>query len=496
MSIMKKSLSVFLALIILAASAPLAFAEVSPDPSGLPEVRITLSEGLTLETINNGSKETKYPGNTVTLIAADGTEDTAEDVELKGRGNYTWSNPLMLKKPYQIKFPSKKNVFGMGKAKKWILLANQCDGTLMRNKLAFDLAEALGMPYTPKSMWVDVFVDSEYIGNYLLCEKNEIGRTRVDLKDNKGILCEMDRSVDPTKPYFRTAIDSTIVTLSDSVADDLENENSVTAAAFESVRQKLNLMEALLYDDNASWDQIAALIDVDSFINYYYIQELTEDPDGCRASFYLYVDGDDDVIHLGPVWDYDSAMGAYTHESFGGNTQVDYSINIQDYMGKSSVNWFRRLFMHSEFCALAADAYETRVKPVFDTIPTLIAGYLADEAFMTSVAKNYQRWDNVLGNPSKFGGNGHDYAPTYEEEVMYLSQWLAERKTYLDGRRISADEFKPPSQPEEPSTDPEPDPEPQPVGCHWCGKTHSNSFLQMIVGFFHTVFAKVFGNRY
>ena len=448
----KKVFSLLLAVLILAVSAPVVFAEDAQfSASGLPEVRITLTDGLTLDQINSGSKETKYKGNTVTLVSADGTEDTFLDVEVKGRGNYTWVVSSMIKKPYQIKFSSKENVFGMGKAKKWVLLANYADATLMRNKLVFDLAKAIGMPYTPESLWVDVFVNDEYIGNYLLCGKNEIGEARVNLEDENGVLCEIDRSIDPTTLCFTTAIDATIVTLSDSVADDLDTENSVSAAAFQNVCEKLNRLEALLYSDNAEWDEIADMIDVDSFINYYYIEELTEDPDGCRSSFYLYVDGEEDVIHLGPVWDYDSAMGAYAVEKLGGNTQVDYSINIQKYMGKSSVDWFHRLFMHEEFKNLALEAYKNRIKPVFDSIPARISAYLEDEAFNASVENNFQRWDGVLGKESfLYGGYGHPYGETYAEEVSYLSQWLAERTAYLNSKIVTEDD-----DPEQGQTDPD-----------------------------------------
>ena len=366
----RQVLTILLALVMMGAALPVAAAEGTPSyVSGLPEIHITLADGLSLNTVNAGSKETKYPGNAVILRAEDGTQTAYEDVELKGRGNFTWNQPQMLKKPYQLKFSSKVNLFGMGKAKKWVLLANQTDGTLMRNKLVFDLAAALQMPFTPQSKWADVYVDGDYIGNYLVCEKNEIGAERVNLKDASGVLCEVNgNSGTLDEHWFQTEIDKTVIVLSDSVTDDFGQENSLAEAAFSDVRAKLNRMEALLYDNNATWKQISALIDVDSFINYYYMQELTEDPDGCRSSFYLYTDGADDVLHLGPVWDYDSAMGAYWAENLGGNPQVDYTLNIRDYMGQTSVNWFRLLFCHPEFADLAAEAYETRIKSVFASI--------------------------------------------------------------------------------------------------------------------------------
>lgn len=449
---MKRLLSLILVFALLsAASLPalavsdkiggVAAGAAPAEASGLPEVRIRLADGLSLSTVNSGSKDTKYPGNTVTLISADGKSSEYTNVELKGRGNYTWSQPRMDKKPYQIKFDSKTKVFGMDKAKKWILLANHADGTLMRNKLAFDLAKAIGMPYTPESVWIDLYVNDEYIGNYLICEKNEVGSNRVPLEDEYGVLCEIDGNYGTSEDvYAKTSYEKTVVVLSDSVADDVGEEGSVSEAAFKVFCDKLSRFEALLYDKNATWDQIEALIDVESFIKYYFIQELTEDPDGCRSSFYLWSDGKDDVIHLGPVWDYDSAMGAYAATNLGGDPNVDYSLNIEKYMGSSSVGWFRQLFGFSEFDELAVSTYNSVISPVFNTIPTMIDSYLSDE-FLNSVKMNFAKWDGILGHDSVFGSSGHKYAPTYEGEVEYLRSWLSQRVSYLDSRYASSPEI-------------------------------------------------------
>lgn len=406
--------------------------------SGLPELRIQLAEGLTLAGINAGSKDTKYPGNTVTLVNADGSSFEYFDVELKGRGNYTWNAARMDKKPYQIKFDSKTKVFGMDKAKKWVLLANHGDCTLMRNKLAFDLAKAMDMPYTPDSVWADVFVNDEYIGNYLVCEKNEVGSNRVPLKDDYGVLCEIDGNYGIFEDvYYKTSTENTVVVLSESVADDVGEPNSVSEAAFKIFCDKLDKFETLLYNDNTTWAQIEALIDVESFIKYYFIQELTEDSDGCRSSFYLWSDGKDDVIHLGPVWDYDISMGAFDVEIRGGNAKVDYTLNIESYMGSSSVGWFRNLFKYCEFDKLAVDMYNSEIKPVFAQIPAMIDGYLTDgddpSAFAVSAGMNFERW-NILGTSSVFGENGHNYSTTYAGEVNYLKNWLVQRVNYLDSR--------------------------------------------------------------
>ena len=103
----------------------------------------------------------------MTLEDPTGTHSITAPVagEIKGRGNYTWGLP---KKPYQIKFADNTSVLGMAPSKTWVLLANAADASLVRNKVAFELADKIGLAYSPESRWVDLRVDGKYRGNYLM----------------------------------------------------------------------------------------------------------------------------------------------------------------------------------------------------------------------------------------------------------------------------------------------------------------------------------------
>src|SRR5699024_4806536 len=101
--------------------------------------------------------------------------------------------------------------------------------------------------------------------------------------------------------------------LKESVADDVDEENSKALQYLNDFKTYIDEFETLLYSKDKDWDKISKMIDVESFIKYYFIQEFSENPDGCRSSVYMYKDGKDDVIHMGPVWDYDSALANYTH---------------------------------------------------------------------------------------------------------------------------------------------------------------------------------------
>ena len=397
---------------------------------GLPILNITLN-GTTLSQINSRSKEIKYEGNTVELTNAQEDKYNFIDtnVQIKGRGNFTWRS--LDKKGYQLKFSSKTNVLGMGKAKKWILIANHADLSLMRNKLVFDLADEMGLNYTSKAKYIDLYVDGEYQGNYIICEKVEIGTNRVELKDEKGILVELDNiNYDAEDTHFRTDISKTILVLHDSVADDEDEENSVSKQAMNEFKTYVNNFEQVLYSDNKDYEEISNYIDIDSFIKCYFIQELTEDPDGGRSSFFMYKDGDEDVIHCGPVWDFDIALGNYEVTAFGGNTEGDYAINIKKYR-ESSNDWFAQLFKVQEIRERMLEIYQDEIKPVFETTNDKISAYQVE--INDSAIHNFQKW-NILGKTSVLGRDAHETKGSHLEEVEYLNRWVQKRVDYLNRR--------------------------------------------------------------
>ena len=105
----------------------------------------------------------------------------SEPGTIRERGNYSRNFP---KKPYRIKFDSKQHVLDApAKAKKWTLINNYGDKTLMRNMLAFEISRQLGMPYTPYSKAVDVLLNGEYKGCYQLCDQVEVNKKRVAIDE-------------------------------------------------------------------------------------------------------------------------------------------------------------------------------------------------------------------------------------------------------------------------------------------------------------------------
>ena len=146
---------------------------------------IYLTSGVEGTLISTLGKQDRYIACTVGMKDAQGTPliEGVLDASIKVRGNTTSKAD---KKPYTIKFATKQNLLGMGKAKKYCLIANAYDPTLMRNYIALKLAKELGLEYTSECEFVDLYLDGEYWGNYLLVEPVEEGSNRVDIDVTKG----------------------------------------------------------------------------------------------------------------------------------------------------------------------------------------------------------------------------------------------------------------------------------------------------------------------
>ena len=261
----------------------------------LPVMRLTLN-GVTFEEIASGAKNIKYPGNSLKLYD-DGSVQEFTEVELKGRGNSTWD---MAKKPLQIKLEDKADLFGLNKARKWVLIANLFDFSKLRNDVAANVANMLDIGQAQKGQYLELYIDDEYQGLYYLTHKPEIDKNVVDLRNSMGVLVEVD-NLHGLGTGCYTAEDSTCIIAKDLVSEDLEAE------AMGDFMTNFNLLIQAARDKD--FTMVESLIDVKSFAEYYLLSEFTVNPDAYISSWFMYKDGVGDKIHAGPGWDFDYALG-------------------------------------------------------------------------------------------------------------------------------------------------------------------------------------------
>ncbi len=368
-----------------------------------------------------------------------GAEDSkhnlsTSNIELKTRGNTTWG---VIKWAYQIKFDSKVDLFDMGKAKKYILLANYYDGTFVRNKVMFDLGKEIGIPYVVESVFVNLYINGQYRGVYQLCEKVELGSSRIDIDSDYGVLLEMDainRQAELDKEiYFQSSTTGKPFVYKEYNTDFEDPAEAAKTAEVRSFTENfINTLEAELYSPDADWETIESMIDVDSFIRYYFITELSMEVDATYSSTFFYIDGPGDVLHCGPLWDYDRIMGWDT--SYDQTTNADYLKNITDATDQYRVEWFKMLFRHPEFVERVNEMYEETVRDAFATEKVIDMFQDYQALLMPSLIKNYDKYGIVFHNRSYtveelMSGTSREKLDFTTNE---LYKWLTARNQYLE----------------------------------------------------------------
>ncbi len=271
---------------------------------------------------------------TASIVDRNGEYENVDVKKIKGRGNTTWNNSA--KKPFNINFDSTVTVGTMQSTKQYSLLANFQDPALARNRILYDLGDAVGLRYSCDSRFVDFYVDGVYKGQYLMCQKIEAGKknliTGVDddgyltddnqLKEDFSFLIEL-----PFEEDFFVRTDSGINAIIKS--PDVEGNDYLYADEVKAyVKEKFDAMHNAL-TSNAS--NLNDYIDVDSIAICYLIQELGKNWD--THSWYMVYEPDENgnyKFFASPVWDFDNSIGNATGvkndlDKFGVKDYTQYS---------------------------------------------------------------------------------------------------------------------------------------------------------------------------
>ena len=347
--------------------------------------------------------------------------------EIKMRGNATANNK---KPPFQIKLSQKHDLFGMGAAKTWILLANYTDQSLIRNSVMYKIGEILGIK-TCENRSVDLYVNGEYYGVYLLSEKVQIHTERVDIydleKENEllnpnnqgftrrktsgtlidetiiteyqyvrnmvnpsdisgGYLVELDNNYyDGEKCYFKTANGNAYVIKSPELASQEQ---------VEYIARVFAEMEEAIYSPtgkNSKGIHFSQYIDVESLAFGYILQEYGRNWDSGSSSLYFYKDRDVDgkytKIVKGPLWDCDNTLGNMVKLRSG-----DPGNNPETYWSRGSQLW-KGLVQHDYFNYVVSKTF-ARIYPELIKL-TEDGGFISQlvDDIGTSIVMDIERWD-------------------------------------------------------------------------------------------------------
>jgi spore coat protein CotH len=266
---------------------------VNPDTlnTGLPIIKINTQNNRPIR-----SKENYLNAGIEVIDPANPDNNFSAGVEIRGRGNTTWKN---VKKPYRLKFSENQAMFGLTKAKSWVLLANYQDPTLMMNTITFELGRCFGFPHTNHAVHVDLILNGAYEGSYVLTEQIQTGKGRVDIDKDEGFFIELSTDYDD-EPKFRTTILNMPVMIKSP--EDLSD-----ASGYDFVRDSINTLEAALFNDGFPENGYRDLMDMDVLADFILIIEIVKNVDIQHPkSVYMYKDAETgSKIKMGPLWDFD-----------------------------------------------------------------------------------------------------------------------------------------------------------------------------------------------
>ena len=422
---------------------------------------------------------------TGTMVLSDVSKQVLYEggLEIKLRGN---STRYLNKRPYKIKLETKSDLFAMGENKHWVLLANDIDHTLIRNKITLDFASAIGMKFASESQLVSLFLNGNYQGVYQLCEHIRVDEERVDIYDwedyflaeewseeldmkqeefeeaantpqTGGFLLEADfyalRESKLAKVvtnfhqpfYFNTpeeiSEDSELVTYTKNYIQSFEyalhsedyiyNSDDKHYSAFGiQYDGKENgwfgsVSEVEYTDPTFDGYHYSQLFELDSLVQNFMVCELTMNWDSMKNSTFLYKDIEGPA-YMGPVWDYDWAYGNINMYRIDTYITDDWHTTNNYFTREQfyqSVQWNRYLIKDPYFLMKAYEKYKSiRRNELKDLLDSL--DYY-QEFLKFDGALNDKRWN--------YGGrNGEKYAKATDS----LQNFITERVAWLDAQFV------------------------------------------------------------
>ena len=349
-----------------------------------------------------------------------GTAAVIGGLQIRGRGNSTWG---YAEEAISTQAHRQAELLGMPSSRDWVLLANYSDKTLLRNAQALDLGAKLGMAWTPRFAFVELHLNGQYQGAYLLTENIKVAKDRVNIDELKA----GDVAADKISGGYLLEVDfrqegHTMFTAIEQLPIVFQDPEEPVPAQEEYIKGYIDEFEAVLQSSDFAnpVTGYAAYIDVDSFVRWYLVNEIFRNLDAQMWSSCWMYKPRGGKLHMGPLWDFDIAAG-----------NIDYGFAYQTAgWWIRDAPWISRLFEDPAFAARVRQVWN-EIKA--DQLPAMFASISANaEVLQQAQLNNFQRWPiletHVWPNFTVPG--------SYAGEIDYLETWLTARIAWMDAQFI------------------------------------------------------------
>ncbi|MDR3314529.1 MAG: CotH kinase family protein [Oscillospiraceae bacterium] len=343
----------------------------------------------------------------VVSVAEAGAYDLpATAMQIMGRGNSTWEGKQ--KRPYQLRFDAPVGLLGMGAARKWILLADALDKSLLRPVIAHKIGEFIGIDWVPAIRPVELEINGSYWGVCLLTEKVEVSPERLALPAG-SVLLRADVRADPSASW---ALGQGVRIEPESPAWGEMNDD-----ARNRIQQQLSAIDEAVYHGNpGAWMEY---FDLDALVNWFLLEELCNNLDSALMASVYFSLSPEGKLRFCTIWDFDLSMA---------NTGVQ---GLPAYTGWATAlngrGWFANLTQRPEFMALVQARY---AELVAQGVYAQIDAWITEAADTLAVPQrtNYQAWPITEDLPLEVYFTGD-----WEENVQYVRDYFVQRRAWLDG---------------------------------------------------------------
>ena len=369
--------------------------------AGLPRVVIETKDYAGVR-----DRETEIPSR-LQIYGEKVPESEVLELTVRGRGNSSFKMP---KYGMKLEFEDKVSLFGMPKSKDWALVANFGDKTHLRNYMMMRLSEWLGATYTPKMQFVELYLNRNYMGLYLLTETVKVAKNRVNIEKNDTTFLVEKEDIKKYDPPY-------VITDDFQYIYHIKSPKEPSEESLQLLSDHLNSFENFLtHQYRYSRDEILKWIDLDDYLLFYWVQEYSKNEDGnyARSVFFTWTKGE--PIHFGPLWDFDLAFG---------NASRERNQNPEDwYIRAYRLN---RYIMNNSLVDSAASAYWRMHRDTFYELIDSIPVYRS--IIERAVENEYRRWP-VMQNTENWALK--DPYDSYDEAVEMMVDWMKKRYQWID----------------------------------------------------------------
>ena len=356
-----------------------------------------------------------------------GSAEEPVALKIKGHGNWTWTS--FSKKPYRLKFDEKEKPLGMKKNRHFVLMACADDNLgFLRNAVGFELSRQLQLAYTPQMEPVEVVLNGNYIGLYMLADKIRVAKKRVNIEEQAdmethpdsitgGWLIEIDNYSEEGQVVFREGNTSEYLMFSMHSPEVLSTEQR------SYITTLLKNTDKAIYASDKSSTEWEKYIDMDSLARFYIVQEVMDNGESFHGSCYIHKHrGNDTKLIFGPVWDFGNAFQR------GFDNFIDVSQFHQFWIGEIARYPRFQEQVVKLWQPFLADRYPNVLKFVDSFIEKIAAASRCDA----------RRWSQYGYGTSDIEGRKNDFLYRMKEKVAFLREHWGEGVSGIAERRKSA----------------------------------------------------------